>query len=61
MAPQASQLYSRNITSFFSTVMKDGVLKIDPKDDVIRGSLVINAGEVVHQATRTAIEGVPAK
>jgi hypothetical protein len=41
--------------------MKDGVLKIDPKDDVIRGSLVINAGEVVHQATRTAIEGVPAK
>jgi len=61
MAPQASQLYSRNITSFFSTVMKDGVLKIDPKDDVIRGSLVINAGEVVHQATRTAIEGAPAK
>ncbi|MDA4134329.1 MAG: Re/Si-specific NAD(P)(+) transhydrogenase subunit alpha [Thaumarchaeota archaeon] len=61
MAPQASQLYSRNITSFFSTVMKDGVLKIDPKDDVTRGALVINAGEVVHQATRAAIEGTPAK
>jgi NAD(P) transhydrogenase subunit alpha len=61
MAPQASQLYSRNITSFFSTVMKDGVLKIDPKDDVTRGALVINAGEVVHPGTRTAIEGTPAK
>ncbi|MGD0637985.1 MAG: Re/Si-specific NAD(P)(+) transhydrogenase subunit alpha [Nitrososphaerales archaeon] len=61
MAPQASQLYSRNITSFFSTVMKDGVLKIDLKDDITRGSLVINAGEVVHQATRTAIEGAPTK
>ena len=61
MAPQASQLYSRNITSFFSTVMKDGVLKIDPKDDVTRGALVINASEVVHPGTRTAIEGTPAK
>ena len=57
----ASQLYSRNITSFFSTVMKDGVLKIDPKDDVTRGALVINASEVVHPGTRTAIEGTPAK
>jgi len=61
MAPQASQLYSRNVTSFLSNMMKDGALNLDLKDDVIRGSLVINKGEVVHQATKAAIEGVQAK
>ncbi len=61
MAPQASQLYSRNVTSFLSNMMKDGALNIDPKDDVVRGSLVINKGEVVHQATKAAIEGAQTK
>jgi H+-translocating NAD(P) transhydrogenase subunit alpha len=61
MAPQASQLYSRNITSFLAIMIKDGSLNIDVKDDLVRGPLVINKGEVVHPATKTAIEGAPAK
>ena len=61
MAPQASQLYSRNITSFLAIMIKDGSLNIDVKDDMVRGPLVINKGEVVHPATKTAIEGAPAK
>jgi len=55
MAPQASQLYSRNITSFLSTMLKDGTLSIDVKDDLIRATLVINNGEVVHESTKIAI------
>ncbi|MDA4114159.1 MAG: Re/Si-specific NAD(P)(+) transhydrogenase subunit alpha [Thaumarchaeota archaeon] len=61
MAPQASQLYSRNITSFLAIMIKDGSLNIDTKDDMVRGPLVINKGEIVHPATKTAIEGAPAK
>jgi H+-translocating NAD(P) transhydrogenase subunit alpha len=61
MAPQASQLYSRNITSFLAIMIKDGSLNIDVKDDLVRGPLVINKGELVHPATKTAIEGAPAK
>lgn len=59
MAPQASQLYSRNISSFLLNMMKDGALSVDPKDDIVRGSLVIDKGTVVHPATRAAIEGAP--
>jgi len=55
MAPQASQLYSRNLTSFLQTIVKDGVLGIDLKDDLVRGALVVNKGEVVHQATKAAL------
>ena len=56
MAPQSSQLYSRNITAFLASMLKNGTLTIDLKDDVIRGALVIREGEVLHPATKTALE-----
>jgi H+-translocating NAD(P) transhydrogenase subunit alpha len=55
MAPQSSQLYARNITSFVAAIFKQGVITIDMKDDLIRGPLVINAGEVVHEPTKNAL------
>jgi len=57
MAPESSRLYSRNISSLLLTMLKDGALTIDPKDDIIKGSMVINAGQVVHGPTVKAIEG----
>jgi hypothetical protein len=57
MAPESSRLYSRNISSLLLTMLKDGGLTIDPKDDIIKGSMVINAGQVVHGPTVKAIEG----
>jgi len=56
MAPQASQLYSRNITSFLLTMLKNGSLTLDLKDELIRGPLVIHGGEVLHQSTKVALE-----
>jgi hypothetical protein len=38
-------------------MLKDGALTIDPKDDIIKGSMVINAGQIVHGPTVKAIEG----
>ncbi len=61
MAPQASQMYARNITSLLQIMLKDGALDIDPKDDIIKGSLVMSKGEVLHQGTKTALGGAPAK
>ncbi len=61
MAPQASQLYSRNITSFLLTMMKDGSLSVDVRDDLTRAPLIMNKGEIVHPATKAALEGAPQK
>jgi NAD(P) transhydrogenase subunit alpha len=44
----ASQLYSRNVTSFLSLLIKDGELHIDMTDDVVGPSCVTHAGEVVN-------------
>ena len=57
MAPESSRLYSKNISSLLLIMLKDGKLTIDPKDDVVKGSMVINAGQVVHGPTLKAIEG----
>ena len=57
MAPESSRLYSKNISSLLLIMLKDGKLAIDPKDDVVKGAMVINAGQVVHGPTLKAIEG----
>jgi proton-translocating NAD(P)+ transhydrogenase subunit alpha len=57
MAPESSRLYSKNISSLLLIMMKEGKLAIDPKDDVIKGAMVVNAGQVVHGPTVKAIEG----
>jgi NAD(P) transhydrogenase subunit alpha len=45
----ASQLYSRNITSFLALIIKDDQLTIDLNDDVIGPACVTHQGEVVNQ------------
>lgn len=55
MAPQASQLYARNITSFVAAVFKQGLANLDVKDDLVRGPMVLSKGEVVHEPTKNAL------
>ena len=51
----ASQLYSRNITSFLSLLIKDGQLQIDWNDDVVGPSCVTHAGKVVNQRVAASL------
>lgn len=56
----ASQLYSRNLTSFLALVIKDGQLRIDLNDDVVGPSCVTHDGQIVNQRVAAAL-AVPAK
>lgn len=51
----ASQLYSRNLTSFLSLLIKDGQLQIDMNDDVVGPSCVTHQGEVVNRRVAEAL------
>jgi len=57
MAPQASQLYSRNISSFVQSLLRDGSLNVSPDDELVKGTLVVRKGNVVHEPTRALLEG----
>jgi len=51
----ASQLYSRNITSFLSLLIKDGQLQLNMNDDVVGPSCVTHNGEIVNQRVAAAL------
>jgi NAD(P) transhydrogenase subunit alpha len=48
----ASQMYARNVSAFLMHLMKDGKLRLDTNDEIIRETLVTHAGEVVNKRVR---------
>jgi NAD(P) transhydrogenase subunit alpha len=48
----ASHLYARNMSAFLMYLIKDGRLRIDAKDEIIRDTLVTHGGEIINQRVR---------
>lgn len=55
----ASQTYARNIAAFLLHLTKDGVIRLDPADEITRETLVTHDGQVIHARVRQAM-GLPA-
>ncbi len=51
----ASELYAKNMTNLLALLMKDGELRADPEDEIVKGCRITLDGEVVHEATRKAL------
>jgi NAD(P) transhydrogenase subunit alpha len=54
----ASQMYSRNLTSFLANLVKDGKVRPPESDDIIRETLLTRGGEVVNSRVRESL-GLP--
>ncbi len=48
----ASQMYAKNITTFLLSLVKEGQLNLDSEDEVVRGTLLCQDGQVVHPLVR---------
>jgi proton-translocating NAD(P)+ transhydrogenase subunit alpha len=57
IAPQASQLFSKNVTTYFLAISKNGALTLDTNDELVKGPMVLNKGEVVYEPLKAAIGG----
>jgi NAD(P) transhydrogenase subunit alpha len=57
MPTHASFLYARNVANFLGLVVKDGRLAPDFDDEIVAGSCVVRAGEVVHGPTVELLSG----
>jgi NAD(P) transhydrogenase subunit alpha len=51
----ASRLYARNLANFLLHVAKDGILKVDRDDEIVKSTLVAHEGEVVHPQVAEAL------
>ena len=63
MPQPASQLFSRNITTFVTHLLSVGLkqdpadgMQLDLSDEIVRGTCITHQGKVVHEATRARLE-----
>ena len=54
IAPAASILYARNLLNFVTLLVKDGAVAIDTGDDLVKGTLLTQDGQIVHDAFKPA-------
>jgi len=52
----ASQMYSKNMQNLLALLIKDGQLKLDFEDEIIRGTIITHNGEVVHEGTKARMQ-----
>jgi NAD(P) transhydrogenase subunit alpha len=52
----ASEMYARNLFNLLKPAIVKGAVAIDWNDEVFAGAVLTRAGEIMHQATRAAIE-----
>ena len=55
MPGSATQMYAKNISTLVAHLMRDGRLALDFDDEITRGATITHDGEVVQEATRTAL------
>ena len=54
MPYDASTLFAKNVLALLMLIAKGGTLKLDLDDEVIKGTLLTHAGEIIHPATKDA-------
>jgi NAD(P) transhydrogenase subunit alpha len=52
----ASQLFSKNISTFLLNMVKEGQLAIDLEDEIVKGALLTHDGQVVHEMIKPLME-----
>jgi NAD(P) transhydrogenase subunit alpha len=45
----ASQMYAKNLTAFLLHIVKDGAVKLDTQDEIIRDTLLTDGGDIVNK------------
>jgi len=55
-AVHASQLYSKNISTFLLNLIEEGKLNINLEDEIIEGALLTYQGSVVHPTLKALLE-----
>ena len=59
MPGPASKLYAQNLLSLLGLLTREGRFDPDFDDEVVLGACVTHAGQILHAATREALEGPP--
>jgi NAD(P) transhydrogenase subunit alpha len=53
----ASQMYSKNLVTYLTHLVKNGNMQLNQEDEIISGTLVAHGGQVVHPMVKQSLEG----
>jgi NAD(P) transhydrogenase subunit alpha len=56
MPVHASQLYSKNVSTLLLLLVKDGALKLDFTDEIVKGACVTYGGDIVNPRAKELVE-----
>jgi NAD(P) transhydrogenase subunit alpha len=56
MPVHASQLYSKNVSTLLQLLIKDGALKLDFSDEIVKGACVTHDGAIVNPRAKELVE-----
>jgi len=56
MPVHASQLYSKNVSTLLLLLVKDGALKLDFNDEIVKGACVTHDGAIVNPRAKELVE-----
>jgi len=57
MAADASALYAKNLANLLELIVEEGKLNLNFEDEVVAGSCLTNAGEIVNERAKEAAGG----
>jgi H+-translocating NAD(P) transhydrogenase subunit alpha len=57
LAQHASELYAKNILNLLQLIVKDGTIRLDFEDEVIAGTTLTHAGEILNPTVRERLQG----
>ncbi len=52
----ASQLFSKNISTFLLNMVKEEGFKVDLEDEIVKGALLVHEGQVVHEMIKPLLD-----
>jgi len=58
VAEDASRMYSRNLEKFLAHLLRDGIVRLDFRDDITRRCVVTHDGEIVDAELRQALAAI---
>ena len=57
MPTHASQMYSKNLTTFLKHLVPEGELVLDLEDEITAGAMLTHEGKIVNETVRARVEG----
>ncbi len=52
IATNASEVYAKNLLALLEHISKDGVVKLNFEDEIVKGSVITYNGELIHERTK---------